>query len=424
MATYFVLLFILLLLSAFFSSAETAFLSLDRVRLEHRLREGTPGAHLVSTLLERPHSLLSAILLGNNLVNTGAAAVGTVIAAELIAGGSGVLAATVIITVLLVLFGEVTPKTMALSHAFAFARLYAVPLRLWATLNRPIVAMLDALTRLLIRLFGGEQLTGATVLSAAELRTAIRVGAEAGALQAEASERMLGALTLEQRQVQEIMVSRMDMVAVPQDQPLVEVAAQLSNVGFQRLPVYADSPEEVTGYVHVSDLNAAHLEGLGERTAREIMRPAIFQSEHAPIANVLNLMRNRGAYLVMLVDEFGVTSGLVTLEDIMEEVVGTIRSESGEEPSGLEEGRRTGRLILDGSTLLVDLSNEVGVDLTDVDANTVAGLMLHHMRRFPERGEYIELHGFRFTVLAMEDRRIARVAVEPLEAAVPVVSAE
>ena len=154
------------------------------------------------------------------------------------------------------------------------------------------------------------------------------------------------------------------------------------------------------------------------------MRPAIFQSEHAPIANVLDLMRARGAYLVMLVDEFGVTSGLVTLEDIMEEVVGRIRSESGEEPSGVEEGRLTGRLILDGSTLLVDLSNEVDVDMTDVDANTVAGLMLHHMRRFPERGEYIDLHGFRFTVLAMEERRIARVAVEPLEAAVPVVSPE
>jgi putative hemolysin len=418
-ATYFVLLFILLLLSAFFSSAETAFLSLDRVRLEHRLREGVPGAHLVSTLLERPHRLLSAILLGNNLVNTGAAAVGTAIAAELITGGGGILAATITITLLLVLFGEVTPKTMALSHAFAFTRIYAVPLRFWASLNRPIVAVLDALTRLLIRLFGGEQLTSATALSAAELRTAIRIGAEAGALETEASERMLGALTLEQRQVQEIMVSRMDMVAVPQDQSLIEVAAQLSKVGFQRLPVYAASPEEVTGYIHVSDLNAAHLEGLGDRTARDIMRPAIFQSEHAPIANVLELMRNRGAYLVMLVDEFGVTSGLVTLEDIMEEVVGRIRSESGEEPAGLEEGRRTGRLILDGSTLLVDLSNEVEVDLTDVDANTVAGLMLHHMRRFPDRGEYTDLHGFRFTVLAMDQRRIARVAVEPVDSTVP-----
>jgi len=418
-ATYFVLLFILLLLSAFFSSAETAFLSLDRVRLEHRLREGVPGAHLVSTLLERPHRLLSAILLGNNLVNTGAAAVGTAIAAELITGGGGILAATITITLLLVLFGEVTPKTMALSHAFAFTRMYAVPLRFWASLNRPIVAVLDALTRLLIRLFGGEQLTSATALSAAELRTAIRVGAEAGALETEASERMLGALTLEQRQVQEIMVSRMDMVAVPQDQSLIEVAAQLSKVGFQRLPVYAASPDEVTGYIHVSDLNAAHLEGLGDRTARDIMRPAIFQSEHAPIANVLELMRNRGAYLVMLVDEFGVTSGLVTLEDIMEEVVGRIRSESGEEPAGLEEGRRTGRLILDGSTLLVDLSNEVEVDLTDVDANTVAGLMLHHMRRFPDRGEYTDLHGFRFTVLAMDQRRIARVAVEPVDSTVP-----
>jgi len=412
-ATYFVLLFILILLSAFFSSAETAFLSLDRVR------EGQPGAHLVATLLERPHRLLSAILLGNNLVNTGAAAVGTAIATELITGGGGLLAATVTITLLLVLAGEVTPKTMALSHAFAVSRLYAVPLGAWATLNRPIVAMLDSLTRLLIRAFGGEAPEGTAGLTAAELRTAIRVGAEAGELEAGASERMLGALTLQQRQVQEIMVSRMDMVAVPHDEPLAEVARQLSEVGFQRLPVYGDSPDEVIGYVHVSDVNAAHLEGLGDRTARDVMRPALFGSEHAPIGNVLDLMQEHGAYLVMLVDEFGVTSGLVTLEDIMEELVGRIRSETGAEPTGVEEGREVGRLILDGSTLLVDLSTELGVDLTDVDANTVAGLLLHHMRRFPARGEYIELNGYRFTVLAMEQRRIARVAVTRLDDPVP-----
>ncbi len=414
MTTYFVLLFVLILLSAFFSSAETAFLSLDRVRLEHRLREGVHGAARVSSLLERPHRLLSAILLGNNLVNTAAAAVGTVIASALLTGGSAVLAATLAITVALVLVGEVTPKTIALSHAFGVSRLYAPPLGLWSTLNRPIVAALDALARSLFRLLGGEPPLGPPALNAAEIRTAIRVGAEAGALEPDASERMLGALTLDQRQIHEVMVSRMDMTSVPQDLPLIDVARQLSSSGYQRLPVLGDSPDEVVGYVHVSDLNAAHLAGLAGRHARDIMRPAAFQSEHAPIANVLELMRNRGAHLVMLVDEFGLTSGLVTLEDIMEEVVGPIRSESRDEPESFEAGRQSGRLIIDGSTLLVDLSNELNVDLTDVDANTVAGLLLHHMRRFPQRGESIDASGFRFTVVAMEQRRIARLAVEPI----------
>lgn len=415
MATYLVLLLILLMLSAFFSGSETAFLSLDRVRLAHRVREGEPGAARVETLLERPHRLLSAILLGNNLVNTGAAAVGTAIATELVSGGGGLLIATVAVTVLLILVGEVTPKTLALSHAFEVSRVYAWPLSMWARINRPIVAALDALTRLLIRVFGGGASDAAPPLSSAELGTAIRLGAESGTLAAEDSERMLGVLKLQERQVQEIMVSRVDMVSVPTTAPLTEVARQLSELGFQRLPVYAHSPDEVVGYVHVSDVNSAHLDGLGERTADDIMRPATFESEHAPIARVLELMRDQGRYLVMLVDEHGATSGLVTLEDIMEEVVGRLASESGEEPeTPLVRLGRTGRVEMEGNTLLVDASTVVGVDLTDIDANTVAGLILAHTRRFPATGEHIDHAGLRFTVLEMDQRRIARVAIERL----------
>ena len=413
MATYLILLLFLLLLSAFFSGSETAFLSLDRVRLAHRVGEGDPGARRVQTLLARPHRLLSAILLGNNLVNTGAAAVGAAIATELIAGGGGLLLATVAVTVLLILVGEVTPKTLALSHAFAVSRLYAWPLGAWARLTGPLVWLLDALTRGLIRSFGGESPEGSTTLNTAELGTAIRLGAESGALAVEISQRMLGVLNLQQRQVQEIMVSRVDMVAVPTTAPLIEVARQLSNFGFQRLPVYADSPDEIVGYVHVTDVNSAHLDGIGSRTAEDAMRPATFESEHAPIARVLELMRDRGRYIVMLVDEHGATSGLVTLEDIMEEVVGRLQSESGAEPQApLEPLGRTGRIELEGNTLLVDVSSQIGVDLTDVEANTVAGLVLAHTRRFPEAGEQVDHAGLRFTVLEMDERRIARVAIE------------
>ena len=413
MITYLILLVFLLLLSAFFSGSETAFLSLDRVRLAHRVREGEPGAARVQGLLDRPHRLLSAILLGNNLVNTGAAAVGTAIATDLVTGGGGLVIATVGITVLLILVGEVTPKTLALSHAFPMSRLYAWPLTMWARLNSPIVWALDILTRGLVRMFGGESLGGAPPLNTAELGTAIRLGAESGVLAAEDSERMLGVLTLQERQVQEIMVSRVDMVAVPTTAPLSEVARQLSDYGFQRLPVYADSPDEVVGYVHVSDINSAHLDGLGERTADSIMRPATFESEHAPIARVLELMRDRGRYVVMLVDEHGATSGLVTLEDIMEEVVGRLRSESGDEPvAAPQQLGRTGRIELEGNALLVDVSGQVGVDLTEIDANTVAGLILAHTRRFPAAGEHIDHAGLRFTVLEMDERRVSRVAIE------------
>jgi len=411
------ILFGLLFISAFFSSSETAFLSIQRVRLEHLVREGVPGAARVSRLLTRPHSLLSAILLGNNLTNTAAAAVGTVIAGQVVAGGEGeaVVVATLAVTVLLVLFGEVAPKALALSYSFNISRIWAFPMMVWTRLARPAVWALDHMTRAMLRVLGGEGALEPSVLGTAELRTAILLGAEAGALARLESSRLLGALTLEQRQVQEIMTPRVDVVAVDSEEPLRAVASRLAESGFLRLPVYEDNPDNVIGYVHVSDVSSALLRGL-DRRARAIMRPITFESEHSSIAHVLELMKDRGSYLVMLVDEFGTTSGLVTFEDIVEEVVGNLRSESGEEAEEAIEAAG-GRIEVEGNRLLVDLSNEIGSDFTDVEANTVAGLILAYLHRFPEPGEFVEHAGYRFTVLEFDERRITRVAVEPAASA-------
>jgi putative hemolysin len=416
MLEYVVVLVVLLFLSAFFSSSETAFLSLQRVRLEHWVREGVPGAARVARMLERPHSLLSAILLGNNLVNTAAAAVGTVIATQLLTGAEGeaVLVATIVITVLLVLFGEVVPKTLALSHAFAMSRIWAYPLALWRLVAQPVVWGLDHLTRTLLRVFGGGDMFEPAALDLAELRTAIRVGVESGSIEAVESSRLLGALALQQRQVQEIMVPRVDIVAIHVDEPLDEAARRIAESGFLRLPVYDRTLDDFVGYVHVSDVNAARLDSPVGADVRSIMRAVVFESEHSSIAHVLELMRARATHLVMLVDEYGSTSGLVTIEDIVEEVVGSLPSESGDEPEQEPVPEAGGRFEVEGSRLLVDLSNELGTDLTDVEANTVAGLVLAYTHRFPVAGEHIDHAGYRFSVLEVDERRVTRVLVEPL----------
>ena len=411
MITLVVLLASLVALSAFFSSAETSFLSIQRMRLAHMVAERVPGAARVALLLERPTRLLSAALLGNNLVNTAAAAVGTAIATRLIAGdGAAIVAATVGVTVLLVVAGEVGPKSIALRHAFALSRVYALPMLLWVRLTRPLTWALDHLTRALLALVGGPAEQG-TALSAAELRTAIRMGAQSGALESVASGHLLGALTLPQRQVQEIMVPRVDMVAVDVEDPLRDAIAAMAASGFLRLPVYEDSPDEVIGYLHVSDLNALQLTGLEGKTVRAIMRPVYYESEHASIARVLEVMQEHASYLVMLVDEFGATSGLITLEDIVEEVVGELRSESGheeiDEPVTAEHPR-----VVEGGMLLVDLSHDLDVDFTEIDANTVAGLVLAYTKRFPQVGESVTHRGYRFTVEEADARRITQVRVE------------
>ena len=413
MEVYVPVLVALLLLSAFFSSAETAFLSLDRVQLEHRREEGQPGATGVVRLLNSPRRLLSSILLGNNLVNAGAAAVATVIAADIVGGGADVVVATLTVTVLLVIFGELGPKTVALHHNFPLARVYAAPLTGWATLTRPIVAVLDGMNRVLLRLVG-EQTDVRHALSLGELRAAIRMGAESGAIEADESSMLLGALRLQQRQVRHIMTARVDMVAVEANEVLSDLAIRLAESGFLRLPVYSGSTDNIVGYVHVSDLNDAFANGRLDVSARELMREPMFDSERASTARVLEAMQASGNHLAILVDEFGATAGLVTLEDIIEEVVGEIRSESGPQRSDVDV-RIGGRLYVEGRRPLGDLSQDLGIEIEQADAETVAGLLLGHLRHMPARGEFVETQGIRFTVMAADERRISLVSAEVIE---------
>jgi CBS domain containing-hemolysin-like protein len=327
---YLLLLLVLLLLSAFFSSSETAFLSLERVQLEHHLREGRPGAARVAALLQRPSRLLSAILLGNNLANTAAAAVGTVAAGELVSRGEAALAATLVITVLLVIFGEIGPKTFALRHNWALTRWYAIPIGLWARAMRPAVGVLDLIGRIMVGAVPAAARSGA--LSLGELRTAIALGAESGTLDKEESGMLLGALTLQERSARHIMVHRVNMVTAAATESLHDASRLMAEHGFLRLPVYSGEPDQIVGYIHVSDINAASANGGGEQTVRAVMREPVFESELTSIARVLELMKSRASHMIILVDEFGATAGLVTLEDILEELVGEIRSESGDEP--------------------------------------------------------------------------------------------
>jgi putative hemolysin len=403
------LLAVLLVLSAFFSSSETAFTSLDRVRVEHFQRAGARGASRVAGMLERPGRMLSAILLGNNLVNTGSAAVGTLIATQLVGEeGQAVLVATLAVTILLMVFGEIGPKTVALHHDWALARTYALPLTLWSRLALPAVAAFDLLGRGLMRLVGGG--SGMGHLGVGELRTAISMGAEAGTLAEAQSGMLLGALRLEGRPVAQIMVHRTQMVSIAADASLADAARLLSEHGIQRLPVYGTDPDDVLGIVRVGDIAAALVSDRPGDTVRAVMRPVAFDSELAPISGVLERMQASGDHLVLLTDEFGSTSGLVTLEDIVEEVMGQIRSESGAEPEASPE-TSSGRTVLDGRTSLADLGEALGTEISHPGVQTVAGLVLARLGRLPQPGERIEANGLEITVVEVDARRIRSVAV-------------
>ena len=416
MEIYLLLLLALLLLSGFFSSAETAFLSLRRMQLEHAVREGEPGAQRVAALLAAPARLLSAILVGNNLVNTAAAAVGTAAATELVGGGAGVALATAVVTVLLVVFGEVVPKTVALQYAFGLTRVYSVPIRPWILLTRPVVGVLDVASRVVLRPIESRA-RDRQIMSLGELRTSILVGQEAGTLRREQSEMLLGALALQHTPVRQLMVPRVDIVASEATEPIRTAAERLAAAGYQRLPLYGENLDEVLGFAHISDIALALIRGRGDEPVASILRPVAFEPDTAPASAVLERMQASSSHLVILIDEHGATAGLVTLEDLLEEVVGEIRSESGAEAWRMQE--RGQRVIVQGRLRLGELSEQLGVDMDYPGAETVAGLVLARLGRIPRQGEMVEHNGFRFTVLAADRRRVNLVAIERAPAVPP-----
>lgn len=414
MLIYFLLLALLLALSAFFSSAETSYLSIESIRLEHERRRRLPGAARVARLLRAPRRLLASILVGNNLVNTGAATVGAVIAQELIggAGGLSIVVATVAVTVLLVVFGEIGPKSVALHHNLAVARLYSLPLTWWSWLTHPAVVTLDWMSRIWLRIVGGAEEAG-SALSMGELRTAIQHSREQGEIAVSDTSVLLGALRLGETQVRRIMTGRPQIAAVTESDTLQEASHAFGATGFQRLAVRSGSADQFVGFLHGSDVLTELANGRQDRSVREVMRVAPFESERASVQRVLTQMRTTGHHLMLLSDEFGETSGLVTLEDILELVVGNIRSESraGSEPVPV---RIAGEQVVDGKRGLTDLGAELDVDFSAEEAETVAGMLLQRFRHIPQAGESLDLYGYRWTVAESDNRRVRLVRFRKL----------
>ena len=414
MIEYFVLLAGLLALSAFFSSSETAYLSIEGVRLEHERQRRLPGADRAARLLAEPRRLLASILVGNNLVNTGAATVGAVIAQELVGGSGGlsIVVATVTVTVLLVIFGEIGPKSVALHHNMTMARYYSLPLIWWSRLIAPAVASLDWLSRIWLRIVGGAD-EAHSALSLGELRTAIVQARDEGELAGQDTSVLLGALRLGETQVRRIMTPRPQIASIDSAASLEQAGVAFGEAGFLRLPVRYGSADDYIGYLHGSDVVAELGRGNRESRVREVMRDAPIESERASVQRVLNTMQRTGNHLMLLIDEFGATTGLVTLEDILELVVGNIRSETraGSEPVPVSIA---GEQFVEGRRGLTDLASELDLDLSDEEAETVAGMLLQRFRRIPQAQESIDLHGYRWTVAESDRRRIRLVRFRKL----------
>jgi Mg2+/Co2+ transporter CorB len=419
--TAFVIVFISLLLSAFFSASETAFTASSRARLARLEKNGQKKAGLVGRLLDSRERMVGAMLVGNNIANIGAS---TLTAGLLLAwfGDVGVLYATVVMSVVVIVFAEVLPKTAAIVAPERLAIWVARPVSWVVRLLGPVLATIEAIVRALLRPFGLRVGENQAVLSAhEELRGAVDYLHSEGGVEKRDRDMFGGLLDLRELEVSDVMLHRTKMVTVSADDPPATVVNAVIAAPVTRLPVWREKPENIVGILHVKDLlRALHAVG-GDGSKVDIgslLAPPWFVPETRPLPEQLAAFRRRKTPFALVVDEYGEVMGLVTLEDILEEIVGDITDEHDVAVPGVRR-LPDGSANVDGAVPIRDLNRVMDWSLPDEEATTIAGLVIHEARSIPEPGQSFTFYGFRFRVLRRTRNRITALRIQPLSRVTP-----
>ncbi|MDH3475185.1 MAG: HlyC/CorC family transporter [Rhodospirillales bacterium] len=408
--------FVLLIFSAFFSGSETALTAASRPRMHALELEGDHRAELVNRLFDRKERLIGAILLGNNLVNIMASALATSILIGFF-GEAGVAYATLVMTLLVLIFAEVLPKTYAIHHADRMALAVAPVMRVIVVLLAPITLAVQAVVRAtlhLLRIKGDASLS--PDLSEAELRGAIDL--HAGEEEERHERQMLRSiLDLADVEVEEIMTHRRSVVMVDADLSADRIVEQVLASPYTRLPLWRGKPENIVGVLHAKALLRAVRAAGGEMEKLNVTAIAAkpwFIPETTDLLSQLEAFRDRHAHFAIVVDEYGELLGIVTLEDILEEIVGEIADEHDVEVEGVSQ-LPDGACVVDGSVTIRDLNRKFEWRMPDEEASTVAGLVLHEARRIPDVGQVFVFHGFRFEILDRRRNQITSIKIAPLD---------
>ena len=408
------LLVICLALSGFFSASETAFIALPRARLMHLVRSGRPGADRVSHIIQRPERFLATVLLGNNLVNTAAAALATVLALNLIDNKSlSVLAATAGVTTILLLFGETVPKNIAWRRSERVAFAVSRPIRLVELALSPVVTLLQTFSTMTNRALGISSVT--PQIGEEEIRTMIAAGAQTGTVEAAEAALLEKVFRFGDRQMREIMTPRPEIVWIEQGDSLQEFLEVYSEHTHTRFPVYDGSMENVLGVLSVKDV----LSGLEEHQSSDVgsvtspLRPAFFVPETKSVSETFTVMREGGHSVVLTVDEFGGIAGLATMKQMMAVIVGQM-GEEGIAPEEPVTALGRDAFLMDAGLAISDINEEYGLGIPDGDYQTLAGFILDRLGSIPVVGDVMEFGDLRITIKTMERVRIEEVELRRL----------
>jgi len=405
---------ILLLLSAFFSGSETALTAVSRPVMHQLEQDGSGKARRVNRLIAARDRLIGSLLLGNNLVNILASSLATSTLMALF-GDAGVVYATAGMTVVVVMFGEVLPKTYAIYHANRMALLFSGPVTGVVWILTPFVRTVEVVVGGLFRLFGAKYSTTVSVeASMMELKGAIEV--HAGEEEVREERRMLRSiLELGDVEVEQVMTHRRGVVTADAGLPAAEILELVVSSPFSRVPLWKDDPDNIVGVVHAKDLLRAvrTLEGdLDKLDVVELASPPWFIPDSTTLLEQLQAFRSRREHFALVVDEYGTLMGVVTLEDILEEIVGDIADEHDVAVAGVRP-QSDGSYIVDGSVTIRDLNREFEWRLPDDEASTIAGLVLHEARQIPDVGQVFRFYGFRFEIARRQRNQITSIRVTP-----------
>ena len=408
------LLVVCLGLSGFFSASETAFIALPRARLMHLVRSGRPGADRVSHIIQRPERFLATVLLGNNLVNTAAAALATVLALNLITNqGLSVLAATAGVTTFLLLFGETVPKNIAWRRSEKVAFAVSRPIRLVELTLSPVVTLLQLFSTMTNWALGISAST--PQIGEEEIRTMIAAGAQTGAVDAGEAALLEKVFRFGDRQIREIMTPRPEIVWIENGDNLERFLEVYSEHTHTRFPVYEESMENVLGVLSVKDILSG-MEGLKGEASGPVtkdLRPAFFVPETKSVSETFNEMREGGHSVVLTVDEFGGIAGLATLKQMMAVIVGQMGDE-GSAPEETVTALGRDAFLMDAGLAISDINEELGLGIPEGDYQTLAGFILDRIGRIPDVGDALEFGDLRFTIRTMERVRIEEVELRRL----------
>jgi Mg2+/Co2+ transporter CorB len=408
----------LLIASAFFSGSETALTAASRAKMHALEQDGNKRAHIVNRLLEIRERFIGAILLGNSLANIAASALATSLFLTVF-GERGVAYATVVMTVVVVLFAEVLPKTYAIANPDRMALAVAPLVRFVVAVLAPVTAAIQFLVRHTLRLFGAVVSADAEVLSAhEEIRGEIALHHKEGGVKKLDRDMLGGVLDLRELTVSDIMVHRTNMDAIDAELPTEQIVDAALKSSHTRLPLWRGEREEIVGILHAKTLLRALSEARGDLSKLEIMTlatPPWFVPDTTTLKDQLNAFLKRKVHFAVVVDEYGEVMGLVTLEDIIEEIVGEITDET-DIGASLARPQADGSLLVEGSVPIRDVNRLMDWDIPDEEATTIAGLVIHEAQTIPNPGQAFTFHGFRFEVLRRHKNRITSLRVTPLGA--------